>query len=141
MKNNDKEKNLGYEIVGAAIEVHNALGPAFDAEVYKRALEIELRERGLEAKFDVNLPVIFKGEEVGTQSVDIIVEDGDETLIVEIWVEDELKKEDKANALDFLKPLSVGKGIVLNFGLKRLEFAHKPQPRRKNGGDNKNNDK
>ncbi len=38
---------LTYAIIGAAMTVHNQLGPGYAEEVYERALFAELEQRGL----------------------------------------------------------------------------------------------
>ena len=39
--------DLTYRIIGAAMAVHNALGPGYKEEVYERALEAELIQRDI----------------------------------------------------------------------------------------------
>jgi GxxExxY protein len=42
-----EDEDLAHNIIGAAIEVHRILGPGFLESVYEKALEYELRSRGL----------------------------------------------------------------------------------------------
>ena len=42
-----EDEELAHKIIGAAIEVHRVLGPEFLESVYERALEHELKSRGL----------------------------------------------------------------------------------------------
>jgi GxxExxY protein len=41
---------LTYQIIGAAMAVHNQLGPGFKEEVYEKAMEVELNQRGISVK-------------------------------------------------------------------------------------------
>ena len=45
-----EHKELTEKIIGAAIQVHQQLGPGFIESIYERALIIELRKRGLQVK-------------------------------------------------------------------------------------------
>ena len=51
-------------IIGAAQEVHRALGPGFEELIYQRALARELQAQGLEFGREVSMDVL-KGEKVG----------------------------------------------------------------------------
>ena len=42
--------DLTYRIIGAAMAVHNALGPGYREEVYERALNAELQKRGIQSQ-------------------------------------------------------------------------------------------
>jgi len=48
-----------HAIVGAAMEVHQQLGPGFLEAVYQEALAIELTERGIPYERELDLPVFF----------------------------------------------------------------------------------
>jgi GxxExxY protein len=39
--------DLTYRIIGAAMTVHNALGPSYKEEVYEKALVAQLRQEGV----------------------------------------------------------------------------------------------
>ena len=53
-------KELSYAIIGAAMEVHNQLGPAFLEAVYQKALAYELALRGIPFEEQKLLPVYYK---------------------------------------------------------------------------------
>ena len=42
--------DLTFRIIGAAMAVHNQLGSGFKEEVYERALQVELGQRGIECQ-------------------------------------------------------------------------------------------
>jgi GxxExxY protein len=45
------------QIIGAAFEVHNALGYGFLEKVYQRAMQVELIKRGSQAELEVPIKV------------------------------------------------------------------------------------
>ena len=55
-------KELSYAIIGAAMEVHNQLGPGFLEVVYRKALVYELMLRGILVEEEKPLPVYYKGQ-------------------------------------------------------------------------------
>jgi GxxExxY protein len=58
-------KELTEKIIGAAFEVYKNLGYGFLEKVYKNALLVELRLRGIEVKSEFSISVPYKGEPVG----------------------------------------------------------------------------
>jgi len=73
---------LTYRVIGCAIEVHKHLGPGLLESVYELALMIELDENGIPARRQVEVPVFYRGRELGTGfRADIIVAD---SLLLEI---------------------------------------------------------
>ena len=67
--------DLSERVIGAVLEVANTPGAGFLEKVYERALVRELRLRGLRAEAQVPVEVSYKGENVGSYVVDIVVED------------------------------------------------------------------
>jgi GxxExxY protein len=60
-------------ILAAAYEVHNTLGPGFEEVFYQRALAREFAARDLDFAREVDTPVFYKGEKLGTKRVDFLV--------------------------------------------------------------------
>jgi GxxExxY protein len=67
-------KELSFAIIGAAMEVHNHLGPAFLEAVYQNALAYELALRGIPFEEQKVLPVYYKGQLVGEYKADFVVD-------------------------------------------------------------------
>ena len=69
-------ENLTEQVIGAAIEVHRALGPGLLESAYEECLCHELHLRGLSFRRQVPLPVEFKGVRLDCgYRIDIVVED------------------------------------------------------------------
>jgi GxxExxY protein len=54
-------KEITEQIIGAAFEVYRELGYGFLEKVYQRAMQVELRLRGLKAEIEQKIQVVFKG--------------------------------------------------------------------------------
>jgi GxxExxY protein len=63
------------QIIGAAFEVHGVLGYGYLEKVYQRAMQVELRARGLKAEIEHEVRVYYKGIEVDFYKADLIVND------------------------------------------------------------------
>src|SRR5262245_5524409 len=72
---------LTSRIIGAAIEVHRALGPGLLEPLYEQALCIELEERGIAYARQIRAPAFYKGRLLGEYRVDLVVDD---LVIVEV---------------------------------------------------------
>lgn len=62
-------------ILACAIEVHRQLGPGFEEIFYQRALAREFSIRNLDFGREIEIPVRYKGEPLGSKRIDFIVED------------------------------------------------------------------
>ena len=49
------------QVVDAALKEHSTLGPGLLESAYEACLQFQLEERGLEAKPQVSLPVVYRG--------------------------------------------------------------------------------
>ena len=68
-----EDEELAHEIIGAAIEVLRILGPGFLESVYEKALEYELKSRGLSVVRQQELVVHFKDLRIEGQRLDLVV--------------------------------------------------------------------
>ena len=107
-------KDEVFAIVGAAIEVHRALGPGFLEAVYAEAFAKELGRAGLPFEQEVLLQIHYKGEPLKkTYRADFAVLG---VVLVEIKASDGLGDADRAQLLNYLKATGHPVGLLLNFG-------------------------
>ncbi len=66
--------DLSYGIVGAAMEVHNTLGPTFTENIHKEALCVELESRKIKLDRQKTIIINYKSVSVGDYVLDMIVE-------------------------------------------------------------------
>ena len=105
-------------IIGAAIDVHNELGPGFQEVVYQRALAMELEAAGIECCREENVKIFYKGKQIDTRRVDFVVGD----CIVEIKARKQLLPEDYIQTLSYLKASNYRVALLINFGSAKAEF-------------------
>src|SRR5215510_3237257 len=105
------------EIIGAAIDVHRALGPGLLESLYALCLRRELTARGLRFVTEVTIPVSYKGVALGANyRVDLIVED---RVIVEVKSIAVVLPVHKAQVLTYLKLTACPVGLLINFNVAK----------------------
>jgi len=118
---------LTREIIGAAIEVHRALGPGLLESAYENCLIYELRLRKLRIGHQQSMPVRYKNVilDCGYRA-DVVVE---EKVIVEIKSVSSIVPIHEAQLLSYLKLSNCKIGLLINFnvsvlvnGIRRLSF-------------------
>jgi GxxExxY protein len=105
-------------VIGAAIEVHRHLGPGLPESSYRRALSHELTLRGVRHRCEVAVPVVYKGEHVGDGRIDLLAE---ELLVVELKAIEAVTKVHRAQALTYLRLLTLQLALVMNFNVVVLK--------------------
>lgn len=75
MQNANRRDPLTHKIIGAAIEVHRRLGPGLVEKLYEEALCVELQERQLQFERQKLLEIDYKGHNIGSFRLDLLVED------------------------------------------------------------------
>lgn len=111
--------HLTEQVIGAAIEVHKALGPGLLEAIYEEALshELELRELPFEAQ--VQIPVNYKGKNLSLNyRADVIVDD---RVIVELKAVEKLLPVHEAQLLTYLKLTGKKVGLLINFNVPTLK--------------------
>ena len=113
-----REENLTNEIIGSAIEVHQALGPGLLESAYEECLCHELNLRGIPFRRQVDLPVEYKGIKLSCgYRMDIVVND---VVIVEIKAVQQLLPVHEAQLLTYLRLSARRVGLLLNFNVSKL---------------------
>lgn len=115
-------QEITQSIIGAAFEVHNTLGHGFLEKVYQNALIKELRLRGHQAEADVRITVTYKDEIVGDYIADVLV---DNSVILELKALNQLTGEHEAQLLNYLKATGQKIGLLLNFGVRRVQVKRR----------------
>ena len=122
-------KELSFNVVGVAMEVHQILGPGFLESVYQASLEKELTLRGIPFQHQVDLPVCYKGDLVGVYKADLVVDD---KIIVEIKGISKLNASHNAQALHYLAATGLELAVLVNFGASSLEYRRVVKSENKN---------
>jgi GxxExxY protein len=114
-----KYSELTSKIIGCAMRVHSALGNGFQEVIYQRALEIEFRDSDIMVSREYEMPIYYKGQQIGTRRVDFLVE---EKISVELKALIKLEDVHLAQAINYLEAYDLEVGLLINFGAKSLEF-------------------
>lgn len=99
-------------ILGAAIEVHRALGPGFLEKTYAHALRVALEMGGVPYVAECDVPLIFAGRSVGSYRVDLIVAG---QIVVELKAVRRLEELHFAQLRAYLTATGLQVGLLLNF--------------------------
>jgi GxxExxY protein len=113
----DEHDELTEQIIGAAIEVHRVLGPGLLESIYEQALVVELGLRRIVCRRQVEVDVVYKGQILQGQRLDLVVESA---VIVEIKSLAKLPEVAIAQILSYLKATQLRRGLLLNFGCARM---------------------
>lgn len=115
--------DLAGEVIGAAIEVHKALGPGLLEPAYEECLSRELDLRDIPYGRQKELPVKYKGArlECGYR-LDIVVAN---KLIIELKTCESLEPIHEAQLRTYLKLKGIKVGLLINFNVPVLKEGTK----------------
>jgi GxxExxY protein len=119
IKNNYVASGLTGEIIGAAMEVHNHLGPGFLESVYEEALAYEFELKKIKFQRQRELPVYYKEKFIKPFICDFVVGD---KVIVELKALKQIGEIEKLQVINYLKASGFEIGLLFNFGNKSLEW-------------------
>jgi len=112
---------LGTKIIDAAMQVHRELGPGLLESVYEVCLIEELRNRGLEVRSQVRLPIVYKGKELNREFViDLLVEN---KIVIELKAVEDLMPVHEVQLVTYLKLSGMKLGYLINFNVSLLKFG------------------
>ncbi len=112
-------EELTGRILEACFEASNELGLGFLESVYKNAIVIVLRQKGMKVEVEKPIMVMFRGQSVGQFYADLFVDD---KVIVELKAVSALVPEHSAQVINYLKATGIEVGLLVNFGRPKIEF-------------------
>lgn len=111
-------EKLAYDVIGAAIKVHKALGPGHPEKVYANALEIEFQIRDIPYAREYEYDIIYESVVVGKGRMDFLV---GSRLAVELKAVEKLApyywEQTKGYLINQQEPL----GLLINFWVDMLK--------------------
>lgn len=119
------DDQISHAVIGAAIEVHRALGPGLLESAYEACLCHELQLLRIPFRRQVEVPVSYKGLSIDcAYRLDLLV---DNALVVEVKAIEKTLPIHEAQLLTYLRLTSIHRGLILNFhvpvlrdGIKRM---------------------
>lgn len=114
-----KINDITHKIIGCAMKVHSILGNGFQEVIYQRALAIEMKYADLSFEREMEMPIFYREEQIGTRRVDFFVEN---CVMVELKAMEKIEDVHKAQAINYLEAYHIADGLLINFGGLSLEF-------------------
>ena len=109
----DCDHDLIDNVLTALTEVHRTLGPGLFESVYESATMVELAEMNIPAKRQVEIPVQYRGKDLGIGfRADIVVS---QCLLLELKTIEEFSPIHVAQVITYLKLLRFKRGYLINF--------------------------
>ena len=120
------QDDLTYKVIGCAMKVHSYLGNGFQEVIYQRALAIEMTNQGMSFAREIEMPIFYDNQNIGSRRVDFMVAD---EIIVELKAIIQLEDVHLAQGLNYLVVYKMDKGLLINFGAKSLEVKRLRHPK------------
>jgi GxxExxY protein len=115
----EESNSLTGKIIGAAIDIHRALGPGLLESAYEACFIYELRLRKMKVENQKAMPIFYKDVMLDCgYRADLIIED---QVIVEIKSVANLAPIHEAQLLSYLKLSNCKIGLLINFNVKLLK--------------------
>lgn len=120
-------EDITYRVIGAAMTVHNALGPGLKESTYHHALSVQLEKAGLSFEEEKPLEIVLDGASIGLLYLDHLVEGA--VVVEEKAFSHLLTDEEVAQVVTYLVATDVPVGLLLNFGRRRLQYKRTFPPK------------
>ncbi len=111
------EKQLTYDIIGAAIAVHCQLGPGFLESIYEEALALEFAALGIPFERQLPVPIFYRNQNIGQHRLDFLVS---KSVVVELKAIREFEKIHFSIVRSYMKATNVHAGLLFNFAAMPL---------------------
>lgn len=112
-------------IIGCCFEIMKELGAGFLEKVYKNALFIAMKQKGLTVLAEQSFEVVFRNYTIGRYVADLIVENA---IVIELKCCTSLLPEHQAQVINYLKASGIPVGLLVNFGCQKLEYKRLHHP-------------
>lgn len=113
-------KDESYNIIGAAMAVHGALGRGFLEAVYQEALSLEFASLGIPFCQQKELDIYYRGTKLNKKYyADFVCYN---RIIVELKATDSIASEHEAQLINYLRATNMKLGLLINFGEDSLHF-------------------
>ena len=113
-----RHKEIIYNIIGAAMEVHRELGGGLLEPIYNEALFLELQERGIKCEREKQIACFYKNHQLEKYyQMDLVVDD----VIVELKSVKELVPAHREQLFNYLRLTHMPMGLLINFGQASLQ--------------------
>ena len=123
--NHFRGEKLTERIIECIIHVHQTIGPGFLETVYRNAMIIELRKRGLATEVEKEIVVCYDEQEVGRHRLDLLVEG---QIILELKTVEALSKAHYAQVRSYLKAAKLRLAFLINFSDSLADFRRIEAP-------------
>jgi len=111
------------QIIGAAIGVHDELGPGMLESAYEACMVYELTSAGLRVERQKVLPIVYTGTRIDCgYRLDLLVED---TVVVELKSVERIEKVRCKQLLSYLRLSGLSVGLLINFNVEYLKMGIK----------------
>ena len=115
-------KELIDEIIDCAYHVRKQLSFGFEEKIYKNAMYVEMKKRGLTVETEKPIKVYYDDVCVGDYRIDILVED---KVILELKAVNALALIHSVQLVNYLNVTGIDNGLLINFGAEKLEIIPK----------------
>ena len=116
--NHQELNSISEAIIGAAIDVHKAIGPGLLESACEACLAYELRRRGLRVEQQKELPLKYRDVLLDCgYRLDLLVED---SVIVEVKAIEALLPLHQAQLMSYLRLTNCRLGLIINFNVTQL---------------------
>lgn len=119
-------EDLSYKIRGILYQAHNELGQYRNEKQYGDAIESLLKNKGIDYKRELSLPVSFEGEHKGRNRIDFVIEN---QIILEIKAVPAFSREDYRQCLRYLVSSGLELVLLVNFNLRSCVIKRILNPR------------
>ncbi len=112
-------EEITYAIIGAAMRVHNEIGPGLRKKPYENALCHDLDLEHFDFQQQPRFPIVYREKPVGDCIPDIVVAD---QIVVEVKAIDSIGDNEIGQVLNYLRIANLKVGLIVNFRNSKLEW-------------------